>query len=155
MRRASATSIDLFTQVLEQEKTAQEQENIPENHLPKSDFSQQDIESFWKEFLTQVQEKDDFTYKAIRGFMVSKLDSNTLKIQYPSESAKAEFEKVSADFFSQFKHKVKHFCIETKYEKLVQKKEIKLTRRKIFEQMANQNPLLHELNSIFNFDLND
>lgn len=157
VKRASSTSIDLFSQLLEQEqkKEEEEKETIDTQNLPKNHFAESDVQEFWQQFLSELKQKEFFIYNAICDFKINKLDENTLKIQYPSETAKTEFDKISPQFFSEFKHKVNHFSVEAQFEINHRMKKEKITRRKIFEQLAEKNPLLNELNSIFNFDLTD
>ena len=91
-------------------------------------------------------------YNAINGFKFSKLDEDTVIINYPSDTAKAEFEKVQGDFFNHFKHKANHFRIKIEYRmNFALKKEI-VTKRTLFEKMAEKNPLLRDLDGIFKFD---
>ncbi|MBP3839974.1 MAG: hypothetical protein J6D35_03330, partial [Chryseobacterium sp.] len=73
---------------------------------------------------------------------------------YPSESAKIEFEKVRADFFNHFMHKVNHFNITIEYKNDTSLKKEIITKRKIFDKFAEINPLLKDLDEIFKFDLN-
>lgn len=99
-----------------------------------------------------MREKDIVLYNAISGFKLGKWDEDTIRINYSSETAKAEFEKVQGEFFNHFKHKVNNFTIQVEYvmDKAL-KKEI-ITKRKIFEMMAEKNPVLWELDDLFKFD---
>ncbi len=94
-------------------------------------------------------------FNAISGFQLSKADEDTVRVHYPSDTAKAEFDKVSGDFFSKFKHKVNHHRIEVEYKNDFNKmkKEI-VTKRTIFEKYAEINPVLRDLDDLFKFDFN-
>jgi len=92
-------------------------------------------------------------YSAINGFKFSKTDENTISVNYPSEAAKKEFEKIQSEFFNHFKRKVNHFKIEVEYTMDVALKKEIITKRKIFEKFAEINPLLKDLDDLMKFDL--
>lgn len=125
-------------------------ENLPSNH-----FTETDLQKEWSAFLTMIQQEDFVIYNAIKGFRVEKLDENLIRICYPSETAKAEFDKVSIRFINTLKHKVNNFHIEISYhlDAKNMKREVE-TKRSRFEKMAERNPLLWELDKIFKFDFN-
>jgi len=77
-----------------------------------------------------------------------------VEITYPSDSAKNEFEKVRADFFNHFMHKVNHFNIIIEYKNDVSLKKEIITKRKIFDKFAEINPVLRDLDDLFKFDFN-
>lgn len=124
------------------------EENLPTNH-----FTETDLQNEWQKFLQKIKSDDPVVYNATNGFRLSKYDENTIRIHYPSESAKLEFEKVRADFFNHFMHRVNNFSIKVEYiMDTALKKEI-LTKRKIFEKMIEKNPLLKDLDDLMKFDL--
>ena len=86
---------------------------------------------------------------------MKKEDEDTICVHYPSDTAKAEFDKVSADFFNHFKHKVNHHHIEIVYKNDFTnlKKEI-ITKRSLFEKYVQINPVLKDLDDLFKFDFN-
>ena len=129
-------------------ETAQK-ENLPSNH-----FTETDLRTEWQKFLTGLQKKDIIIYSAISSFILKKKDENTIEITYPSDSAKSEFEKVRADFFNHFKHKVNHFNIMVEYKNDVTLKKEIMTKRKIFDTFADINPVLKELDDLFKLDFN-
>ncbi|MCC2591529.1 hypothetical protein [Chryseobacterium sp. MFBS3-17] len=102
-----------------------------------------------------MQTRDVVVFNAIHGFTMHKEDENTIRVTYPSSTAKAEFDKVSHDFFSHFKHKVHHYRIQVQYhmDAVKLKKEI-VTKRSIFEQFAKINPVLKQLDEKFKLDFN-
>lgn len=128
-----------------QEKSS---EKLPTNH-----FTETDLATEWQAFLGKLKERDIVLYSAINGFKLSKKDEDTIGITYPSETARAEFEKISSEFLNHFRHKVSHYSIKTDFKMDVTIKKEVLTRRKLFEKFADINPLLHTLNDIMKFDL--
>lgn len=123
-----------------------------EENLPNQHFTETDLQREWKLFLQSLKSKDVLIYNAINGFRLKKMDEDTINIQYASDTAKSEFDKVQAEFFNHFKHKVNHFRIKVTYTMDVALKKEIMTKRKMFDKMAEQNPLLHQLNDIFKFD---
>lgn len=132
------------------EKESGDSEELPSNH-----FTETDLQQEWTDFLHKIQQEDMVVYNAIQGFKIEKSDENLVKISYPSETAKAEFDKVSGMFLNAFKHKVNNFRVEVLYhlDAKSMKRELE-TKRSVFEKMAAKNPLLRELDDIFKFDFN-
>ena len=105
-----------------------------------------------KIFLEKIKQRDAVLYNAVSGFKFAKYDEDTISVNYPSDTAKSEFEKIQGEFFNHFKHKVNHFKIKLEYRMdIALKKEI-ITKRKIFDKMAEKNPVLKDLDDLFKFD---
>ncbi|WOC50993.1 hypothetical protein BPO_0346 [Bergeyella porcorum] len=136
-------------------ETEQEEEVLEEGNeesLPTNHFTETDLREEWRLFLGELRKKEPLIFNAIYGFRLSKKDENTIQVNYPSDTARAEFSKVQGDFFNHFKHKVKHFKIEVIYQMDVAlKKEIE-TKRSLFEKMMEKNPLLKDLDDLLKFD---
>lgn len=128
---------------------------MDETELPNNHFTDTDLHTEWNKFLGEIEKKDIVIHQAISGFKLQKVEEDTIKILYPSDTAKAEFEKVSADFFNAFKHKVNHHRIRIEYKMdfVNLKKEI-ITKRSIFEKFAQINPVLRDLDDLLKFDFN-
>lgn len=126
-----------------------EKQELPSNH-----FSDLDLQNEWTLFLNDLQKKDSIIFNAINLFKLAKKDENTVEISYPSDSAKSEFEKIRADFFNHFMHKVNHFNIVITYKHDISVKKEILTKRKIFDKFVEINPVLKDLDDIFKLDFN-
>lgn len=102
----------------------------------------------------QLRTKGDVIYNAIKSFRLEKIDEKVIQIQYPSNSAKVEFDKISIEFFNHFKHKVNNHSIvfEFKHEPDNLSQEVLSTKKK-FEKLVEKNPLLKDLNDLMKFDL--
>lgn len=92
-------------------------------------------------------------YNAIHNFELKKEDENGITVKYPSDSAKAEFEKIQGDFINHFKRKVNNFKITVNFKNDVTLKKEVVTKRKIFDKFAEINPVLKDLNQLLKFDL--
>ncbi|PIE50120.1 MAG: hypothetical protein CSA38_04820 [Flavobacteriales bacterium] len=138
----------------EKEVVQEEKEEVLDDNLPKQHFTNEDVLREWETFLTEIEQKDKLIHFAINGFKVSK-KGDDIQINYPSVSSKVEFEKVSREFLSRLKQNLNNHYISIDYQINVKemKKEV-VTKRKIFEQFCDKNPLLNDLNQIFQFDLN-
>lgn len=149
---SSKLSISAFlnkSEVHVEKTVVSEKEVLPSNH-----FTETDLQKEWQLFLTALQRRDIIIYSAISSFKLQKKGEDIIEITYPSESAKSEFEKIRAEFFNHFMHKVNHFNIVIEYKNdITLKKEI-MTKRKIFDKFAEINPLLKDLDDVFKFDLN-
>ncbi|MFC4688080.1 hypothetical protein ACFO4P_14130 [Epilithonimonas pallida] len=123
-------------------------ENLPSNH-----FTQTDLDKEWDLFLKNLAKTNTFVYNAINSFKLEKFDEHQITVKYSSETAKAEFDRLSIEFFNHFKHKVNNFKIEIDYQTdLTIKKEV-ITKRKIFERFVEINPVLKDLDDLMKFDL--
>lgn len=122
--------------------------------LPSQHFSDTDLQNEWKKFLQELQQNDIIIYNAISSFKLNKKNEHIVEITYPSESAKAEFEKVRSEFYNHFMHKVSNYNIIVEYRvDITMKKEI-ITKRKIFDKFAEINPVLRDLDHEFKLDFN-
>ncbi|PTT34696.1 hypothetical protein DBR28_13315, partial [Chryseobacterium sp. HMWF028] len=85
-------------------------ENLPQNH-----FTDTDLQMEWKIMLKQLQVKDNFVFNAVKTFKLEKAEENKIKVLFPSDSAKVEFDKISGEFFNHFKRKIQNHIIEVEY----------------------------------------
>lgn len=137
----------------------EKQENVEQvvakaDHLPENHFTETDLQTEWTIFLNQLKQKDIFVFNAIKTFTLKKLDEKTIEVAYPSDSAKSEFDKLSPEFFNHFKHKVNNQILKFVYRKDHENLKIEvMTKKKMFEKMAEKNPLLKDLDDLLKFDL--
>jgi len=124
-------------------------ENLPQNH-----FTDTDLQMEWKIMLKQLQVKNNFVFNAVKTFKLEKAEENKIKVLFPSDSAKVEFDKISGEFFNHFKRKIQNHMIEVEYVRDVENLKIEVvTKRKLFEKMIEKNPLLKDLDDLMKFDL--
>ncbi|ADQ81683.1 DNA polymerase III subunit gamma/tau [Riemerella anatipestifer] len=132
----------------------QVEEEIKEEELPDGHFSETDLQKEWKHFLKKLAREDMVTFNAVQNFTIEKAEENKICIRYTSESARVEFEKVSPQFFNDFKHKFNNYRVKFDFEKaerVIIKKE---TKRDLFNKMVEVNPLLKDLQELMQFDFN-
>ena len=129
------------------------QENIDEQ-LPDNHFSDMDLQAAWTTFLKELFKDNIVVWSAINTFKLSKIDENKIEIKYSSDTAKKEFEVIQMDFFNYFKHKVNNFQIEIIYREDITLKKGNLSKKQIFEQLVEINPVLKELENLMRFDFN-
>lgn len=135
--------------VVEEDAVVEKTESLPQNH-----FTETDLQAEWNLMLKQLQRKDTLVFNAIKTFKLQKSEENQITVLFPSDSAKAEFDKVSREFFNHFKTKVHNFSIEIVYKRDTENLKIEvMTKRKIFEKFAEKNPLLKDLDDLMRFDL--
>ena len=127
---------------------------VKNDHLQEHHFTETDLQSEWNLLLMQLRTKGDVIYNAIKSFRLEKIDEKVIQIQYPSNSAKVEFDKISIEFFNHFKTKVHNFSIEVEYKRDFENLKVEvLTKRKIYEKFIEKNPLLKDLDDLMKFDL--
>lgn len=150
---SSGFSINSFLnkedKVEEAENTAVKTENLPQNH-----FTDTDLQMEWKIMLKQLQVKDNFVFNAVKTFKLEKAEEHKIRVLFPSDSAKVEFDKISGEFFNHFKRKIQNYIIEIEYVRDVENLKIEVvTKRKMFEKFIEKNPLLKDLDDLMKFDL--
>ncbi|WP_431609366.1 hypothetical protein [Chryseobacterium sp. 'Rf worker isolate 10'] len=150
---SSGFSINSFLTKEDKVETAEnvvlKNENLPQNH-----FTDTDLQMEWKIMLKQLQIKDNFVFNAVKTFKLEKAEEHKIKVLFPSDSAKVEFDKISGEFFNHFKRKIQNHIIEVEYVRDVENLKIEVvTKRKIFEKLIEKNPLLKDLDDLMKFDL--
>lgn len=140
--------------ILQKTEEKPEETTIQEEKLPSNHFTDTDLQEEWRKFLLKLRNEDIIIFSAISSFKLKKLNEDIVEISYPSDSAKSEFEKVRADFFNHFMHKVNHFNIKIEYKNDVTIKKGIITKKKIFDKFVQINPVLKDLEDLFKFDLN-
>jgi len=124
-------------------------DNLPQNH-----FTDTDLQTEWKIMLKQLQVKNNFVFNAVKTFKLEKAEEHKIKVLFPSDSAKVEFDKISGEFFNHFKRKIQNHIIEIEYVREVENLKIEVvTKRKMFEKFIEKNPLLKDLDDLMKFDL--
>ncbi|RLJ32255.1 hypothetical protein CLU97_1705 [Chryseobacterium sp. 7] len=150
---SSGFSINSFLnkedKVEETENVSVRTENLPQNH-----FTDTDLQMEWKIMLKQLQVKNNFVFNAVKTFKLVKAEEHKIKVLFPSDSAKVEFDKISGEFFNHFKRKIQNHIIEIEYVRDVENLKIEVvTKRKMFEKFIEKNPLLKDLDDLMKFDL--
>lgn len=134
---------------VKEETVAVRTENLPKNH-----FTETDLQMEWNLMLKQLQTRSSFIFNAVKAFKLIKSGENTIKVLYPSDSAKVEFDKIAGEFFNHFKTKVHNHAIEVDYQRDFDSLKIEVvTKRKIFEKFIEKNPILKDLDDLMKFDL--
>lgn len=144
-----------LSQIEKQEDTAEEEDT--EENLPDGHFSDIDVNNEWQVFIKKLARENSVVFYAVQDFILNKTAEHEITVKYGSQSAKAEFEKVSKDFFSHFKHKYKNDRLKVVYEKnehLLNNTSTLLNKKEIFNKMLEINPLLKDLNEIMKFNFN-
>ncbi|WP_228457687.1 hypothetical protein [Chryseobacterium indologenes] len=150
---SSGFSINSFLNKEDKAETA-EDVAVKTDHLPQNHFTDTDLQMEWKIMLKQLQVKNNFVFNAVKTFKLEKTDEHKIKVLFPSDSAKVEFDKISGEFFNHFRRKVQNYSIEVEYHRDVENLKIEVvTKRKIFEKFIEKNPLLKDLDDLMKFDL--
>ncbi|WP_241486029.1 hypothetical protein [Chryseobacterium angstadtii] len=134
---------------VKEETVAVRTENLPQNH-----FTETDLQMEWNLMLKQLQTRNGFIFNAVKAFKLIKAGENIIRVLYPSDSAKVEFDKIAGEFFNHFRTKVHNHAIEVDYQRDFDNLKIEVvTKRKMFEKFIEKNPLLKDLDDLMKFDL--
>ncbi|SIS50335.1 DNA polymerase-3 subunit gamma/tau [Chryseobacterium shigense] len=150
---SSGFSINSFLNK-EEKEVKEETVAVKTESLPKNHFTETDLQMEWNLMLKQLQKRSSFIFNAVKAFKLIKSGENTIKVLYPSDSAKVEFDKIAGEFFNHFKTKVHNHAIEVDYQRDFDSLKIEVvTKRKIFEKFIEKNPILKDLDDLMKFDL--
>lgn len=150
---SSGFSINSFLNK-EEKEVKEETVAVKTESLPKNHFTETDLQMEWNLMLKQLQKRSSFIFNAVKAFKLVKSGENTIKVLYPSDSAKVEFDKIAGEFFNHFKTKVHNHAIEVDYQRDFDSLKIEVvTKRKIFEKFIEKNPVLKDLDDLMKFDL--
>ena len=153
-KSSSGFSINSFINKEEKQEVKEKTVVVANENLQEHHFTETDLQSEWNLMLMNLRAKDPFVFNAIKSFKLEKIDEKFIQVQYPSESAKVEFDKISGEFFNHFKRKVNNYAIKIEYKQDVQNLKIEvLTTKKKFEKFVEINPLLKDLDDLMKFDL--
>lgn len=119
-------------------------------------FAENDLQEEWQHFLKNLYARDPLIHLAIRDFKLKKTGENKVTIQYPSDTARREFDKVSPQFLADFRVKTNNYLVTFHFVQDTQalRREV-VTKKQIFADLVKVNPLLAELDAFLKFDLND
>ncbi|BAP31266.1 uncharacterized protein CHSO_2229 [Chryseobacterium sp. StRB126] len=150
---SSGFSINSFLNKEEKTEVA-EDVVVRADNLPKNHFTDTDLQAEWKIMLKQLQIKNNFVFNAVKTFKLEKTEESKIKVLFPSDSAKVEFDKISGEFFNHFRRKVQNYSIEVEYVRDIENLKIEVvTKRKIYEKFIEKNPILKDLDDLMKFDL--
>ncbi|MRM85677.1 hypothetical protein D1Z98_08200 [Riemerella anatipestifer] len=154
--KESVKSSFSITEAINKTEELQVEEEIKEEELPDGHFSETDLQKEWKRFLKKLASDSEgmVTFNAVQNFTIEKAEENRVCIRYTSESARVEFEKVSPQFFNDFKHKFNNYRVKFDFEKAERVIIKKDTKRDLFNKMVEVNPLLKDLQELMQFDFN-
>lgn len=151
MSKSSGLSIKKYIENSEKEEeiTVEIEEDLPQNP-----FTEEILQAEWQRFLQRLAIENTLVFSAINAFELHKIGEGEIEVSYSSDTAKKEFESIENEFFGPFKQKVNHYKIMVSYKKNEALKREFLTKRKIFENLAEINPLLKDLETLMKFDFN-
>lgn len=124
----------------------------PIEEQPADDFSQQTLLTEWKLFLDNLHHRAPVKFSAIKSCKLSKLDDNFILVEFSSLASKSEFIDTSRTFLPDFEKKVNNFKISFKFKQDPSLKKEIMTKKKLFDKFAKENPLLKDLNDLMKFD---
>lgn len=135
-----------------EEKVEKKVEVLADKDSPRNHFSETDLQREWGLFLEGLKPVNILAFNAVNAFKLSKLNEDGIEISYPSESSKVEFNLIKDEFVNHFQHMVNNYHIKLSFKIDIKLKKEILTKRKIFDKFAEQNPLLNDLNDLMKFD---
>lgn len=153
VKKSTGSEFSITAALSKKEEQKQEENIVKTESLPDHHFTEKDLQTEWQQFLEELQQRDEVLYYAVNTIKISKKEENRLRILYPSDSVKAEFEKVETEFMNHFKRKVHNYVIEVEFEMDGSLKKEILTKRKVFEKYVEINPVLKDLDELLKLDL--
>ena len=147
-------SFNLKTIFDKEEVAKKEPENF--ENLPKNQFSNEDVQKYWMEFLQQLQQENNIpAFNALSSGKVVLLDDFVIQFLFGSKSLINELQLQKEKLIIFLREKLNNYSL--KIQEIVEHDEsvnyIK-TKADLFQELAKKNPILLKMKDELGFDLN-
>ncbi|MHA7944107.1 DNA polymerase III subunit gamma/tau [Formosa sp. 3Alg 14/1] len=126
-----------------------------EVNLPTDDFTEEDMQTAWKDFVTVLEAEGKHNLASILSIDTPKLiDKTTMRVEYPNQTNKVEVERSQFHLMSFIRKRLNNFDVTLDIIINEEKeKQYAYTPREKFERMCDKNPSLELLRKAFDLDV--
>ena len=126
-----------------------------EINLPSDDFTEEDMQTAWKDFVTVLEGEGKHNLASILSIDTPKLiDKTIMRVEYPNETNKVEVERSQFHLMSFIRKRLNNFDVSLDIIINEEKeKQYAYTPREKFEKMCDKNPSLELLRKTFDLDV--
>ncbi|MCB0465585.1 MAG: DNA polymerase III subunit gamma/tau [Aequorivita sp.] len=152
-KKVSALSLKSIQkkQEIKQEMVA----NQPDiENLPVNEFSEEEMQSAWKEYTTNVESDGKFNLLSHLTMGIPKLDGSIIHLEFPNQTIKTEVERAKYELLGFLREKLQNYDIDLDITvNEIAEKQYAYTTREKFEKMKEMNPLIEKLRKEFDLDI--
>jgi DNA polymerase-3 subunit gamma/tau len=127
---------------------------IDEENLPKDDFTESDLISYWNIFIKQLEENGQFNLASILSIDTPKVVGTTIYLEFPNSTNKVEVERQQYDLMMFLKKSLNnydlHLSIDVNEE---MEKQYAYTTREKYDKLLEKNPAIETLRKTFDLDI--
>ncbi|KGB67773.1 hypothetical protein [Ornithobacterium rhinotracheale] len=125
--------------------------------LPKDEFSETQFETFWNNYLTKLESKDESLYNIIKMAQWKIENQENISLSFYSETMAVKFENVRDELINELRQSLNNYYVNINkkvIDDVPQEMHIK-TRRDVFNDMVKENPLIEVLHQKFLLDIDN
>lgn len=121
--------------------------------LPNENYTILQIEEVWKEFLSELQQKDSLKFNVLETYKIEENRNNEIYFLFETNAKCAEFETIKAELLYQLHQKLKnsYITIQSKIGNFESKNYVQ-TKEEMYRKMVQKNPLIEELRKNLDLD---
>ncbi len=152
-KRVSALSLKSIQKKQEiKQEMAANQPNV--KNLPVNDFSDEEMQTAWKEYTTNVESDGKFNLLSHLTMGIPKLEGSIIHLEFPNQTIKTEVERAKYELLGFLREKLQNYDIDLDItvNETFEKKYAYTTREK-FEKMKEMNPMIEKLRKEFDLDI--
>ncbi|MGM5631948.1 hypothetical protein O2K51_13705 [Apibacter raozihei] len=151
--KKSSSFLSIKSSLNSKEESADENAGLDSSEKDKDDFKEQDVKSFWINYLENLKGKQPVLYNVLNTTACKVVNNQVIFFEFPSNSAYDEFETLRENIFQNLKKHLNNYSIEFDYKIKETSKTILLTSKDKFEKMVKINPLLEKLRNDFRLEI--
>lgn len=139
---------------LHKEKTVETELDLA--NLPKTNFTEQQVLGFWKDYLNKLKDVHFPLYNAMQGVKLSLSTPLTVLFTLSSKTIQTDFENHKTDFAEKLKKHLNNYHVQLSFQ-IQESKETKVrgSKEEIYQAFLEVNPLIEKLKKDFHLDLYD
>jgi DNA polymerase-3 subunit gamma/tau len=127
---------------------------IDEDNLPKDDFTEDQLISYWNTFIKQLESQGQFNLASILSIDIPKVKGTTIHLEFPNATNKIEVERQQYDLMVFLKKSLNnydlHLSIEINEE---MEKQYAYTTKEKYQKLKEKNPNIELLKKTFGLDI--
>ena len=128
---------------------------VSDDNLPKDEFSLILVESFWRDYISELKKKGEFLiYNALHHISVSVKEDYTLHFKVPSNAAQDDFIKQQPDILLKVRKYLNNYYIKITTEIIeIQQNKVLYSPEEKFKFLVEKNPAIEKLRTKLGLDI--
>jgi DNA polymerase-3 subunit gamma/tau len=127
---------------------------IDEEDLPKDEFTEEAMQSAWKEFVSKLEKEGKYNLASILSIDTPKLKGHSIQLEFPNSTNKVEVERQQYDLLRHLRKTLNNFDINLSINVNEEmEKQYAYTPMEKFEKLKEKNPHIDTLRKTFDLDI--